>query len=140
MKTIFTIFIGFILLSSFLPSPYKIKEKAPETKFLREVESAVVTHDADKLMLMMELDYKRSQHDEFLEGRTVQFLDEFFGSEIPFNSIESAELINYRLQKGSKTEYDVVFRLSAGAKVVDSVFNMRKNVKTNTYAIYGAVG
>lgn len=129
-----------LLLFGFTNNQAKLKEKADETIFLRRVESAIILHDADLLMSMMEKDYRRSQHDEFLEGRTMQFLNEFFGAEIEFTDITRATLINYQLQKGSKTDYEVYFKLNSATAEVVSQFFMRKNTSTNTFALYGAVG
>jgi len=118
----------------------KIKEKAAETKFLRQVESAVKVHDADQLMKFMEPSYKRTQHDEFLEGRTVQFLNEFFCSVVIFNEITDARLIRYSLISGSKTEYEVEFFLKSAKKESNCIFYMHKNLTSKTFSIYSAVG
>jgi len=119
----------------------KIKENAPETIFLRKVESAVRTHDADLLLTFMLPDYKRTQHDEFLEGRTLQFLSEFFWCpEKSFDQISDVSLVSYKLQAGSKTDYEVVFHLKHVNTECDCSFGMRKDPATNVFSIYGAVG
>ena len=119
----------------------KIKEKAPETIFLRKVEEAVRVHDADLLLTYMLPEYKRTQHDEFLEGRTLQFLSEFFWCpEKSFDQISSVSLVSYKLQSGSKTDYDVVFHLKHSGSECDCNFGMRKDLNTNVFSIYGAGG
>ena len=119
----------------------KIKEKAPETIFLRKVESAVRVHDADLLLSFMLPEYKRTQHDEFLDGRTLQFLSEFFWCpEKYFDQITGVTLVSYKLQTGSKTDYDVVFHLKHNNTECDCSFGMRKDNNTNVFSIYSAVG
>ena len=107
--------IGLLFLSFNAESRHnvlsKIKESAPETIFLRKVESAVRTHDADLLLTFMLPDYTRTQHDEFLAGNTVQFLNEFFCSTIPFNEITAVSLVEYSLINKSKTDYQVIFSI-----------------------------
>lgn len=119
---------------------FKIKEKAEETIFLRKVEVAVKTHDADKLMSYIEPEYKRIQHDEFLGGNTTQFLNEFFCSNIPFTSIKDAVLVDYKLVKGSKNEYTVTFSITGTTQTENCSFFMVKNLNTGVFSIYSAVG
>jgi len=142
-KTFFL--LGFLIVSfnaeSKLFSTSKIKEKTAETIFLRKVESAVRVHDADLLLSFMLPEYKRTQHDEFLEGRTLQFLSEFFWCpEKLFDQITGVTLISYKLQTGSKSDYDVVFHLKHTNTECDCSFGMRKDLNTNVFSIYGAVG
>src|SRR5687767_11288545 len=108
----------------------KLNEKSAEVIFLRKVELAVRAHDADQLMTYMEPGYKRSQHDEFLEGRTLQFLTEFFCANVPFNQISEARLISYSKSKESKNQYDVVFYVSNGKEACDCTFYMIKHPST----------
>lgn len=133
------------LLISFLTfaqdeKPMKLKEKSAEVIFLRKVELAVRAHDADQLMSYMQPDYKRSQHDEFLEGRTLQFLTEFFCSEIPFDQIQTATLIRYTPLRDSKNQYEVVFYISNGIAACNSTFFMSKHPSTGVFSIFSAVG
>jgi hypothetical protein len=58
-------------------------------EFVTEFLSAVIAKDQIMVMVMMHPSYVKEQHDEFLEGRTKQFLSEFFGAE--FNNIKDFE-------------------------------------------------
>lgn len=137
-------FLTFLIVFSSLFSqetkPAKLPKKANETKFLMNVASLVRAHDADQLMMLMEPEYKRTQHDEFLQGRTDQFLTEFFGGQIPFLEITVARLIDYKLQRGNDTDYDVTFYLEGAGKKINTTFYMRKNPGTSVLTLYGAVG
>lgn len=118
----------------------KLKEKSDEVKFLRQVESAIKAHDADKLMEFMDPEYKRIQHDEFLAGNTTQFLNEFFCSEIPFLQITDATLLDCLLIKGTKNEYTVTFEIKGNEITISCSFFMIKNMNTGEFTIYSAVG
>jgi len=50
--------------------------------FVTEISQAVTNKNQSKVMEMMHPSYVTEQHDGFLEGRTNQFLSEFFGSEL----------------------------------------------------------
>ncbi len=142
MKT-FVTFLLFIpvMVFSQTEQPMKFKKKAPEVIFLREVESAIKTHDADKLMSYMEPGYKRSQHDEFLEGRTVQFLNEFLWCEgLIFNEIIDAHLIRYTQTKDDKNQYEVRFYLKSAKVECYANIYMVRHPETNVFSIFGAVG
>jgi hypothetical protein len=47
--------------------------------FLADFETAVLSHDAERIMSFMQDSYVSQQRDQFLKGRTDQFLNEFFG-------------------------------------------------------------
>ena len=137
----------FVLLCSFsgfaqpgLKARYK--RGTPEAQFLLNVAEAARLHDADALLAYMDPGYKRTQHDEFLEGRTVQFLNEFFWCEenIQFNDFTNVALVSYKLQPKSKTDYDVVFFISDGDQQCECTFGMKRDPKTKVFSIYGAVG
>ena len=118
----------------------KLNEKSAEVIFLRKVELAVRAHDADQLMMYMEPGYKRSQHDEFLEGRTLQFLTEFFCSTIPFNEINTARLLNYSKSKSDKNQYEVVFFIASAKEECHSTFFLFRHPSTQVLSIFSAVG
>jgi hypothetical protein len=142
MKTLIFIFLSSFLVHGQPAMNPKYKQGAPETRFLLKVAEAARLHDADALLSYMEPGYKRSQHDEFLEGRTIQFLNEFFWCEenILFSDLINVALVNYKLQPKSKTDYDVIFFISDGKKQCECTFGMKKGAGTNVFTIYGAVG
>lgn len=119
--------------------PMKFKKKAPEYIFLKKVEDAVKAHDADAILFMMEPEYKRMQHDEFLAGRTLQFLTEFFCYTIPFNDITFAQLISYKSTE-TPGEYAVRMQIKSMSATCYSDFYMIKNENTGEFSLYGAMG
>lgn len=58
----------------------KSGDKPPKElkSFLADFEKAVVSHNTEKLMELMDPDYVKNQHDEMLRGNTSQFINEFF--------------------------------------------------------------
>jgi hypothetical protein len=143
MKAVVVIlFLGSFLVHGQPAMNPKYKQGAPETQFLLKVAEAARLHDADALLAYMEPAYKRAQHDEFLSGRTIQFLNEFFWCEenILFTALTGVALVNYKLLPKSKTDYEVVFFISDGQKQCECTFGMKKNPGTNVFSIYGAVG
>ena len=62
------------------------------------LEEAVATQDKQLLMGLMDPDYVVEQHDGFLDGRTEQFLNEFFGG----LDIETGDYINVRVDELKK--------------------------------------
>lgn len=127
--------------SSQTEKPMKFNEKSPEVIFLRQVESAIKTNDADKLMSLMEPSYKRSQHDEFLEGNTTQFLNEFLWCEgLEFNDILDARLIRYTQTKADKNVYEVRFYLRGATLECYADIYMVRHAETKVLSIFGVVG
>ncbi|MCB9223325.1 MAG: hypothetical protein R2780_09515 [Crocinitomicaceae bacterium] len=59
--------------------------------YFNEFEQATETHNWDKVMQMIHPNYVKEQHDNFLEGRTDQFLNEFFG--MPRDEIKRLDFI-----------------------------------------------
>jgi hypothetical protein len=141
MKSFLTLlFLAPFFMLAQQEKPAKLNEKSAEVIFLRKVELAVRAHDADQLMSYVEPSYKRTQHDEFLEGRTLQFFTEFFCSTIPFNEISTAQLINYTKSKTEKNQWDVVFFIANSKEECYSTFFLFRHPSTNVLSIFSAVG
>lgn len=121
--------------------PMKFKKKAPEYIFLKKVEAALITHDADVMMTYIEPEYKRMQHDEFLAGRTLQFLTELFWCEgVRFNEITNAQLMRYAAQPDDKNKYEIRFMLQSNAVTCYCIVYMQRNSETGVFGLYGAMG
>jgi hypothetical protein len=83
MRKLIVLFCGFMMLGSATlfaqaAPATKIKPKGELKTFLDRFQKAALSNDTHTLLLLMDLTYKKEQHDEFLKGNTVQFLDEFF--------------------------------------------------------------
>lgn len=79
--TITCIFLVLVFSACSALKTKKSKEKQhPENieYFLSEFEKSVLKHDAERLLELMDQDYVRDQHDNFLNGNTTQFVNEFF--------------------------------------------------------------
>ncbi|MBK8807829.1 MAG: hypothetical protein IPO21_14745 [Bacteroidales bacterium] len=114
--------------------------------YLAEFEKAVVSHDATKIMQLMDKNYVKEQHDDFLKGRTTQFLNEFFCGNI-VNS-NSFKCIKYDEIEGLQ-ETNLV-KENDYYKVTCEVYSKKIRIKTNCWVIkvttingkrvYGLVG
>jgi hypothetical protein len=69
-------------------------------EFLNHFEQAVLTGNVSKLMALMAPSYVREQHDQILEGRTEQFILEFFGGYfIDDKKVDGSRYYCYRLSQ-----------------------------------------
>lgn len=141
-----------------LDSPI-LSENKDLDKFLFSFEKAVLAHDKQGCMSFMSPRYVHEQHDQFLEGRTDQFLREFFsgtveagiqveGEEkvnnyrsINFNEIKNIELILITSNDALK---EVVYRITTNKDMVISctcfVEDIQEKDAKYPYGIFGAVG
>lgn len=111
------LFTGCFLVKKSTGSNPDVQNPGNVEQFLAEFEKAVITHNAGKLMKLMDADYVKAQHDEFLKGNTTQFLNEFFcGNKVDgsgfeclnFNEIKS--LTRVELSK-TNSGYDVTYEI-----------------------------
>lgn len=76
-KSVYLCFTILALLSA-CKSQKSAKTETPVEGFATEFEQSVLTHKPEEILKFMTNVYVKEQHDEFLEGRTKQFLNEFF--------------------------------------------------------------
>lgn len=116
--------------------------------FLKGFEAAVMSKDPGRILPYMDKDYLREQHDSLLQGRTYQFLNEFFSG----NSIEKQTFIKADYKKISlltrnemnynsgyySISYSVTFDNNSikCTWIIMTKFDNGKSV----YGLYGAVG
>ena len=67
-----------LALLSTCKSQKSAKTESSVESFTTEFEQSVLTHKPEEILKFMTNSYVKEQHDEFLEGRTKQFLNEFF--------------------------------------------------------------
>lgn len=77
LKTFFTYITVFVLVIS-CKTHKSTTSATPTENFTTEFEQTVLKHKPDEILKFMTNDYVKEQHDEFLQGRTKQFLNEFF--------------------------------------------------------------
>lgn len=72
--------LGLLFLSTSL---LKVSAQAPEmpedlSAFVEKFTEAVLNHNTESIMDLMDVDYKQEQHDAFLKGDTQEFINRFF--------------------------------------------------------------
>ncbi len=75
------------LIFSLVSYGYSFDNKEVEL-FLKSFENSVQSHQKKQVLEFLDEDYKKSQHDEFLNGNTKQFLNELFCGNLKNNSEE----------------------------------------------------
>lgn len=116
--------------------------------FLKGFEAAVMSKDPGRILPYMDKDYLREQHDSLLQGRTYQFLNEFFSG----NSLEKQTFINVDYKKiNAITRNETNFTTGYYA-ISYSVFVDKNTIKCTwiimtkldngkpVFGLYGAVG
>lgn len=78
MKHVFVLILLLIFSGSLIAQDENYKEIR---KHCNRFASAVKKHDSKACLNYFDTDYRIKQHDQFLEGNTKQFLDEFFAGE-----------------------------------------------------------
>lgn len=146
MKQLLLLCIVFILASC-------ATEKSSSTKaqdgtieqFVSSFEKATLSHDSREIMLFMENGYVKEQHDQFLEGRTEQFLNEFFcGTNQRSNKFECTgykkiDVIERVSIVKKENWYDYTFKIKVGNEWILVVQTIAG--KPSKYSkIYGLVG
>ncbi|MCF6366360.1 MAG: hypothetical protein L3J35_09170 [Bacteroidales bacterium] len=123
---------------------YKISKEL--NQFLLDFESAARNHKKGAMLNLLDKDYKKEQHDEMLEGRTNQFLNEFFAgyliSESKFKSpgFESIISLNFvSIKQIDENSFDVSYIIkSKDFELVREWEIIIRNV--NGKQVYGLVG
>lgn len=73
------ILLGFFFLIASNVQKLNAQDVPDDLKaFLDKFSAAVLAHNTDLVMSLMDEDYRKEQHDAFLKGNTQQFLDQFF--------------------------------------------------------------
>jgi len=150
MKKILFISALFFLFSCSVT--YKIgsegeKYKIPKnlSVFLSSFEQSVTSHNQNKVLSYMDNAYKKEQHDEMLEGRTEQFLNEFFsGTNVDGSGFV---LVKFSLIRGiyftsiqqTETGYTVYYTVKTKDVTVDCNWEISVT-KTEDGTVFGLVG
>jgi len=150
MKKFVLISTVFFLFSC--ASTYKVGSEGENYKipkelsvFLSSFEQSVTSHNSVNILLHMDKAYKKEQHDDMLEGRTEQFLNEFFSGSnvngsgfvsVKFNSIKSIHFVS--IQK-NETGYTVYYTVETKDAIVDCSWEISVKI-TETETVYGLVG
>ncbi|NOZ34414.1 MAG: hypothetical protein GXO80_03840 [Chlorobi bacterium] len=147
----YILFLGIWLFVS-CSTTYKIGSEGEKYKlpkdlvvFLNSFEQSVASHNVDKLMLLMDKNYKKEQHDDMLEGKTAQFINEFFGGtdvngsgykNPKFKNITS---IHFTSIQEIENGYTVYYFITTKEYRIDCRWDISVN-KTKNGTIYGLIG
>lgn len=139
-----TLIFAFTLsIVSYSNQTNKLPKNAKKT--IKSFQKAVKKHEQEKVMKLLDANYVKEQHDQFLEGRTEQFLEELFcGNSLTnqgkfechkFTNISSIKLISYdEKENGFKLHFKVTSEKTASEVILFLVKN------ESNYFILGAVG
>ena len=126
-------------------------------EFLEEFEKAALAHDSEKLIELLDQEYRQNQLDGFHQGDTESFLNELFcGKDVKargfeclkYNTIKQLNLV--KVERITRQDiplivvgYTVSYRVTDGT--YDVVCDWTVTVKGSrfqqtVYGIYGAVG
>lgn len=75
----------------------------PQNDFVKSFEKAVLSHSSEAILNHMTLSYVKEQHNEFLQGRTQQFLNEFFCGNLETNKTKFICVKDYTKIKSIET-------------------------------------
>ena len=123
-------------------------KKAMKT-FLKEIEEVTLNKHYTVLMTYMDADYLKEQHEGFLGGNDLQFINEIFcGKDIKddsFHCIEQKDITNFETKEITQMEdlvYKVLFIVgNEKNKVACQLLISKKVVDGKTkFGIVGAVG
>ncbi len=146
--------LGILLLVS-CSTTYKIGSEGEKYKlpkdlvvFLNSFEQSVTSHNVGKLMLIMGKNYKKEQHDDMLEGRTAQFINEFFGgTDVNTGGFKNPKFkditsIHFTSIQKSESSYTVYYLISTKKFQIYCRWNISVKKRENgmIYGLVGAVG
>lgn len=109
---------------------------------------AVESHSPKKVLKFMDADYALEQHDQMLQGNTVQFVDELLSGytspdEGTYLSVHQKDVVQIDLYEMIHLDdsSQVIWKLLLkNGQIVYSTMWMKLNRKTGKYGIVGAVG
>ncbi|MCB0712181.1 MAG: hypothetical protein KDD67_07610 [Ignavibacteriae bacterium] len=92
------------------------------------LKQGVAKQDKKLLMELMDPDYVREQHDQFLGGRTDQFLNEFFSGE----NVERGEFVNPHVEDlKSVVDVTVTELEGEGSYEVNAIIEMKSGIRVH---------
>ncbi|MFN3939514.1 MAG: hypothetical protein ACK4IY_02930 [Chitinophagales bacterium] len=115
-------------------------------KYLTKLEKAVANHSYNAVLKLTDTDYRKEQHDDFLQGNTKQFVDELLSG----YSVETNIFVNHTLNDISSITRSTIHAESENSVYVAylllSDYNPPINCtlhfvkRTKKWGIVGAVG
>lgn len=115
--------------------------------FIEKFKAAVTSHNPDEVMNLMDPDYKKEQHDAFLKGNTLQFLDEFFCGYDPadgetYECMKFAEIASLKLTTviPDIELYIVLFHVTDSDSTVEVTWMISAKPGDNGETRFGMIG
>lgn len=145
MKNRLYILVAFVLLSSFTLAQTTSKKEIKKT--CAEFNTAIVNQNQQFALSYFDKEYKETQHDGFLEGRTEQFLQEFLAGQAKgdviyttpkLEDVKSVKLKKIQFTKDGEAEAELNVKLKNGKLLKSSVLIIIKSEK-DIYFV-GAMG
>ncbi len=114
--------------------------------FCNDFSSVIASGDLNKAMNFLDKDYVKTQHDEFLEGRTDQFFSELLAGEDKkgdfttpsIKEIKSIKTGKISLSEDNGAEITFIIVLKNGTKITSGIH--LKTESKDSMAFVGAVG
>lgn len=136
MKFLTFTLISFYLISTvhtdFEKVQYQPNESLELSKYLNELQKSILSHDQRQLMSFIDPLYIKDQHDEFLEGRTRQFLNELFYG----NTVDGKEFVGISFHSIKKIKIiHTVKERENGFRVYFLISNNHYTIVTDKYII-----
>ena len=126
---------------------YKVSKEL--NQFLLNFESAAENHKKTVLLSLMDRIYKKEQHDEMSEGRTGQFLNEFFAGRqtnengfkvLNFEAITSLDFAS--INKTDEDTFDVIYIVKTTEYQIKCHWQIKLRIikGKNVFGMVGASG
>ncbi len=157
MKTVYRSLLLSLLLSAGcsradIPTLIAPDSRTAVDRLVTALRGGVAMQDRDRLMALMDPEYVQEQHDRLLEGRTDQFLNEFFaGTEVvsgKFRSVEVEELQRIEridieeTDEDDRYEVEAILLTSAGTEIRVAWYIVVERLSSKQYRAWlrGTVG
>lgn len=140
-----TTFIVLAILAGFSAFSQNVTKKEIKV-FCNDFSSVIASGDLNKAMNFLDKDYVKTQHDEFLEGRTDQFFSELLAGEdkngdftVPsIKEIKSIKTGKISLSEDNGAEITFIIILKNGTKIKSEIH--LETESKDSMAFVGAVG
>ncbi|MFW5793275.1 MAG: hypothetical protein ACOCWC_03250 [Bacteroidota bacterium] len=144
--------VGFLLLLFMVFSACSSLKQKPKPNsleyYLSDFEKAVLKHDAERVLELMDEEYVKNQHDNFLSGNTTQFLNEFFcGNLIDGSGFKCPKFTEIKSLKRTRLieeheGFRVVYEVSTKKIKVETdwVITVKQFSGQKIFGLYGASG
>lgn len=133
-------------------SPFNTMSEDQMTKVGNEFLTAVVNGDLQKALTYFSRNYVAEEHDQFLNGRTSQFITEFFAMEytneegnsewknIDLSDIKAAKVVKADSGDGLNGSITIELEMADGKKYTGKFTMEMEMPNSEAPTLYGAVG